>query len=72
VLEIRIFEGQSAPLSALATELVDLQVDLICTGDSAAAHAARKVTGTMPIVGASLGPRSNPASLPVSRTPVAK
>jgi len=55
VLEIRILEGQSAPLSALATELVDLQVDLICTGDGAAAHAAKKATETIPIVGASLG-----------------
>jgi putative ABC transport system substrate-binding protein len=55
LLEIRLFEGQSAPLGALATELVDLKVDLIFTADSAAAHAARNATGTVPIVGASLG-----------------
>ena len=50
VVERRWAEGQFARLPALATELVQLKVDLILAGDGAAIGAAQQATKTIPIV----------------------
>jgi putative ABC transport system substrate-binding protein len=50
VLEPRWGEGDSGRLLAMATELVELKVDVIVTGGEAAAQAARKATASIPIV----------------------
>jgi putative ABC transport system substrate-binding protein len=54
--EVRSAEGQSERLRTLATELVELKVDVIVTGGSAAAQAASQATTTIPIVTASGNP----------------
>ena len=50
VLEIRGGGAKRDRLSALATELVDLKVDIIVTGGLAATHAAKEANSTIPIV----------------------
>jgi putative ABC transport system substrate-binding protein len=50
VVEYRWAERQFARLPALATELVQLRVDLILVGDGAAIVAAKQATSTIPIV----------------------
>jgi putative ABC transport system substrate-binding protein len=50
VLEYRDAEGKAERLPALAAELVALKVDVIVAGPTLAALAAKKVTGTVPIV----------------------
>jgi len=54
VIEYRSAEGQFDRLSALATELVRLKVDVIVATPTPAALAAKEATGTIPIVGVSL------------------
>lgn len=54
VIEHRSAEGRPERLPALLREVVDLQVDIIVTAGSQAALAARRATGTIPIV--SVGP----------------
>jgi len=51
--EPRWAQGEDARLPKLAAELVGLKVDLIVTGGSNAAIAAKRVTSTIPIVMAS-------------------
>jgi putative ABC transport system substrate-binding protein len=50
VLEIRGGEAKLERISNLATELVQLKVDIIVTGGSAATHAGKEATNTIPIV----------------------
>jgi putative tryptophan/tyrosine transport system substrate-binding protein len=50
VIEWRSAEGKPERLAALAAELVNLKVDVIVTGGAPPAHAAQKVTATIPIV----------------------
>jgi putative ABC transport system substrate-binding protein len=50
VIERRWAERQFDRVPALATELVQLKVDLILVGDGAAIVAAKKATSTIPIV----------------------
>ena len=50
VLEARYADGKVERLAALAAELLQSKVDLIVTTGSAANHAARKATATVPIV----------------------
>ena len=54
VIEYRFAEGQSDRLPDLATELVRLKVDVIAAGPTPPVLAAKKATGTIPIVGMSL------------------
>jgi putative ABC transport system substrate-binding protein len=49
-IESRFADGKSERLPELAVELVRRQVDLILTGSNPGALAARKATGTIPIV----------------------
>jgi ABC-type uncharacterized transport system substrate-binding protein len=49
-LEWRYGEGQSSRLTALASELVDIKVDVIVTAAAPAAKAAKEATGTIPVV----------------------
>src|SRR5260221_609352 len=49
-LEVRYAEGRSDPMPELAAELVGLKMDVLVAGNSVAALAAKKVTGTIPIV----------------------
>ena len=49
-IECRWAEGRRDRLPELAAELVDLDVDVIVAGSSAATHAAKNVTRTLPIV----------------------
>jgi ABC-type uncharacterized transport system substrate-binding protein len=53
LIERRYAEGSDARFRALAAELVDLQVDVIVAGGSAATKAAQQATRTIPIVMAS-------------------
>ena len=53
VIEYRFAEGRSDRLPDLATELVRLKVDVIATGPTTPVLAAKKATGTIPIVGMS-------------------
>jgi len=50
LLERRFADGQDERLSALATELVRLNVDLIAVGPNPMIEAARRATSTIPIV----------------------
>src|SRR5262245_62946678 len=50
VVERRFADGQLERLPALARDLLQLRVDVIVTADGEATHAARQVTGTVPIV----------------------
>ena len=50
VIEYRWADMQFDRLSALATELVQQQVDLILVGDGSAIVAAKQTTSTIPIV----------------------
>jgi ABC-type uncharacterized transport system substrate-binding protein len=50
VVEYRWAERRFARLPALATELVQLKVDIILVGDGAAIVAAKQATSTIPIV----------------------
>jgi ABC-type uncharacterized transport system substrate-binding protein len=49
-IEARWAEGEGLRLSKLATELVALRVDVICTAGSPASLAAKQATTTIPIV----------------------
>ena len=50
VFESRFGDGHLDRLTALAGELVQLNVDVIVSSGGPAAHAAQRVTGTIPIV----------------------
>jgi putative ABC transport system substrate-binding protein len=50
VIEYRSADGRDERFPALATELVHLKVDLILTRGTPAALAAKKATGTIPVV----------------------
>lgn len=50
VLEVRAANGNPALLPVLASALVDSKVDVIVTGGTAAALAAKQVTSAIPIV----------------------
>jgi putative ABC transport system substrate-binding protein len=50
IIEWRSAEGKAARLPGLAAELVRLNVDVIVTGGSISTGAAKKATGTIPIV----------------------
>jgi putative ABC transport system substrate-binding protein len=50
VIEYRSDEGKPERYPALAAELVALEVDVICAGNTPAALAAKRATGTLPIV----------------------
>ncbi len=50
LIERRDAEGVADRLPALASELVRLGVDILLVGGTAATHAARQATGTIPIV----------------------
>jgi putative tryptophan/tyrosine transport system substrate-binding protein len=54
VIEYRSAEGRYDRLPDIAAELVRLKVDVIVAAPTPAALAARKATGTVPIVGVSL------------------
>jgi putative ABC transport system substrate-binding protein len=54
-IESRFADGHMDRLSALAAELVSLKPDVILTGPSALAQAARNATSTIPIVMAGVG-----------------
>ena len=56
VFEARAAGGEGSRLSALASELVRLKVEVIVTSGSSAAQAARQATATIPIVTASGNP----------------
>ncbi|MBI3625081.1 MAG: hypothetical protein HY215_02870, partial [Candidatus Rokubacteria bacterium] len=57
VIEYRFAEGKTERFPALAAELVRLNPDVMVTLGSAAALAAKKATGTIPVVmGSSLDP----------------
>src|SRR5437762_13288357 len=49
-LEVRYAEGRSERIPELAAELVALKMDVLVAGTSVAALAAKKATGTIPIV----------------------
>ena len=55
VIEYRDAKGQFERLSALAAELVAFKVDVIVTGGTPAALAAKQATGTLPVVFAAPG-----------------
>jgi len=50
VIEYRFAEGKDERLAALAAELVQLKVDVIVAGGTAAIRAAQQATRTIPIV----------------------
>jgi len=50
VVEFRSAEGRSERIPDLVSELVGLKVDVLVTGSSPGALAAKKATGTIPIV----------------------
>jgi ABC-type uncharacterized transport system substrate-binding protein len=49
-LEVRYAEGRSDRMPELVAELVGLKMDVLVAGNSVAALAAKKATGTIPIV----------------------
>src|SRR5688572_28534552 len=55
VIEYRYAEGKSERLPDLVAELVRLKVDVIVTTSAGAALAAKKASGTIPIVFAAAG-----------------
>jgi putative ABC transport system substrate-binding protein len=55
LMEYRFAEGRLDRLSALAAELVGLQVDVLYAGGSQALQAARSATATIPIVSSYMG-----------------
>ncbi len=55
VIELRSAEGNSERLPGLASELVNLKVDVIIAGGTPATRAAQKATTTIPIVMVSVG-----------------
>ena len=54
-IEVRWADGEGPRLSKLATELVALRVDVICTAGSPASLAAKQATQTVPIVMVNIG-----------------
>jgi putative ABC transport system substrate-binding protein len=56
LLEVRHAAGRMERLPALAAELARLPVDVLVAASSTSAHAARKATGTIPIVIVSADP----------------
>jgi len=54
-LHIRYAEGRTERFAALATELVELKVDLIVTVGTPAALAAKQATSTIPVVMSAVG-----------------
>jgi putative ABC transport system substrate-binding protein len=56
IVEFRSAEGLSERIPGLVSELVDLKVDVLVTGSSPGALAAKKATGTIPIVMVSTDP----------------
>jgi putative ABC transport system substrate-binding protein len=54
-IEYRSADGRAARFPELASQLVDLKVDAIVTRGTPAALAAKKATGTIPIVMAAIG-----------------
>src|SRR5262245_7166182 len=54
VLEGRFAQGQYERLSALATELVQVGIEVMVTVTTPAAHAAKDATTTIPIIMASV------------------
>ena len=60
VIERRSAEGRTDRLTDLAADLVRLKVDVILTGSTPAATAARKATGAIPIV---MGTSGDPVRL---------
>src|SRR5262245_46193874 len=60
VIELRSAEGRADRLPDLAADLVRVKVDVILTGSTPAAQAARKATGTIPIV---MGTSGDPVRL---------
>jgi putative ABC transport system substrate-binding protein len=50
VVDVRYGEGRSERIPELVTGLVDLKMDVLVAGNSVAALAAKKATGTIPIV----------------------
>ena len=67
VIEWRSAEGNNERLPGLATELVNLKVDVIVTAGAPATSAAQKATTTIPIVMGSSATRSEADSLKASR-----
>jgi putative ABC transport system substrate-binding protein len=55
VIEYRSAEGRDERFAVLATELVRLKVDLIVTRGTPATLAAKKATGTIPVIVAGIG-----------------
>src|SRR5205809_2255097 len=55
IIEPRYAEAQPARLSSLADELVQINVDVIVATGSPASQAAKKATGTIPIVALAIG-----------------
>jgi putative ABC transport system substrate-binding protein len=55
VIEYRWLEGKTEPIPDLTAELVRLNVDVIVTGSTLVAQAARKLTTTIPIVVVGVG-----------------
>lgn len=63
LLEYRSAEGRAERFADLATELIGLKVDLLVTRGTPAARAAKKATGTIPTIMATMGdPRAIVAS----------
>ena len=50
VLDVRYAEGRNERIPELVTELVGLRMDVLVTGNSVAALAAKKTTRTIPVV----------------------
>lgn len=55
-VDVRWAEGRAERISELVAELVGLKVDVLVVGNSVGALAAKKVTGTIPIVMVSIDP----------------
>ena len=55
IIEYRYLEGKTEPIPDLTAELVRLNVDVIVTGSTLAAQAARKLTTTIPIIVVGVG-----------------
>jgi putative tryptophan/tyrosine transport system substrate-binding protein len=55
LIEARFADGRTERLTGLAMDLVRSEVQVIVAGPSTVAHAARRVTATIPIVMAGVG-----------------